>query len=164
MKIATAFAAAIVAGACATVPSFALDKTDAFVAAAAQSNMSEISLSQLALQKSRNPRILSFAQHMIDDHTKAGTKLAIVARQDHVALPDAPDAEHASRLADLTARTGDFDRAYVDTMLADHVATIALFSDFADNGKDLYLKQFAQNTLPTLIAHKAMIETLQPKM
>jgi len=164
MKIAVAFAAVILAGGVATAPAIALDKTDAFVTAAAQSNMSEIALSQLALQKSQNTRIRSFAQRMIDDHTKAGTKLAVVARQEHMALPDAPDAGHTATLADLTGRTSDFDRAYVDTMVADHAAAVALFSDFASNGQDLYLKKFAQNTLPILSAHKAMIDALQKTM
>ena len=144
-------------------PAFAMDKTDAFVAAAAQSNMSEIELSKLALQKSQDARVRAFAQRMIDDHTQAGTKLAVVAKQEHTALPDALDAEHGAMVADLSARTGDFDRAYIDAMASDHTAAVALFSDYASNGSDLYLKNFARHTLPTLTTHKALIGKLRAR-
>jgi len=161
MKLAALCVAAALA---VTVPAAAADKPDVFVAAAAQANMSEIELSKLALQRSQDPRIRDFAQHMIDDHTKTGTTLAMVAKQAHIPLPDALDAGHASKIASLTAMTTDFDRAYVDTMVADHASAVALFGDFAANGQDLYLKTFARNALPTLTAHKAMIEQLQSKM
>ncbi len=145
-------------------PARAADKPDAFVAAAAQANMSEIELSKLALQRSQDPRVRDFAQRMIDNHTKAGNMLAVVAKQEHIPLPDALDVGHASKIASLAALTTDFDRAYVDTMVAEHAAAVALFSDFATNGQDLYLKNFAQSTLPAVTADKATIETLQSKM
>ncbi|WP_443749916.1 DUF4142 domain-containing protein [Asticcacaulis solisilvae] len=154
-------AAALAAGA---LPAFAADKPDDFVAAAAQANMTEIELSKVALQRSQDARVRDFAQHMIDDHTKAGTLLAMVARQEHIPLPDALDADHAAKVASLTAMTTDFDKAYVQTMVADHASAVALFGDYANNGQDMYLKTYAHNALPTLTAHKAMIEALQAKM
>jgi putative membrane protein len=163
MKIATVLAAIVLAGTV-TGPAFAADKADAFVAAAAQANMTEIELSKLALQKAKDPRVRDFAQHMIDDHTKTGNMLALVAKQEHIPLPDTLDAGHAAEVAGLTALTANFDRAYVDAMVADHASAVALFGDFANTGQDLYLKTFAQNTLPALTAHKATIEALQAKM
>jgi len=163
LKIAIVVAATVLAGVFAQI-AVAADKPDAFVASAAQANMSEIELSKLALQKSQNARVRDFAQHMIDDHTRTGNVLAVVAKQEHVPLPDALDAGHAAKVADLTARTTDFDRAYVDTMVSDHAAAVALFSDYANAGEDPYLKTFAQNTLPSLIAHKATIEALRSRM
>lgn len=147
----------------APAPALAMDKTDAFVAAAAQSNMSEIELSKLALQKSQDARVRAFAQRIIDDHTQTGTKLAVVARQEHTALPDALDADHSATVADLSSRTSDFDRAYIDAMAADHTAAVALFSDYASNGSDLYLKNFARHALPTLTTHKALIGKLKAR-
>ncbi len=161
MKIANLLAAMMLA---ATTPAMAADKPDAFVAAAARSNMAEIELSKLALQKSQDARVRDFARRMIDDHIKTGNLLAVVARQEHIPLPDGLDAVHAARLADLTAMSAGFDRAYVDIMAADHAAAVTLFSDYAGTGEDPYLKRFAQNTLPALTAHKAIIDALQAMM
>jgi len=156
-------AALCLAAALVAPPALAVDKSDTFVAAAAQSNMSEIELSKLALQKSQDARVRALAQRIIDDHTQAGTKLAVVAKQEHVALPDALDADHTARVADLSSRTSDFDRAYIEAMATDHAAAVSLYSDYADTGPDLYLKTFARHALPTLTTHKALIEKLQAR-
>lgn len=163
MKLTIVLAATVLTGVFAT-GAVAADKPDAFVATVAQANMSEIELSKLALQKSQDARVRAFAQHVIDDQTKTETLLAVVAKQEHLPLPDALDEVHAAKVADLTARTTDFDRAYVDTMVSDHAAAVELFNGYANTGEELYLKRFAQNTLPTLIAHKAAVEALRSGM
>lgn len=161
MKTTVLWIAAVLAVA---LPATAADKPDAFVAAAAMTDMSEIALSKLALQKAHDPRVRDFAQHMIDDHTKSINMLAVIAKQEHVPLPDALDAGHAAKITDLTSMTTGFDRAYVDTMAADHAAAVTVFGDYANTGEDPYLKTFARNALPTLSAHKATIDALQAKM
>jgi len=162
MKITSVVTAMVLAFVSATA-AVAQDKPDVFVAAAAQANTAEIEASKLALQKSRNARVRDFARRMVDDHTKTGNLLAVVAKQEHIPLPDGLDADHSAKIADLTARTTDFDSAYVAMMVADHAAAVSLFSDYAATGEDPYLKRFAQNTLPKLKAHKASVDRLQAK-
>src|SRR5690349_10191595 len=50
-----------------------------FAAMAAGSNMFEIESSKLALQKASLQPTKDFAQHMIDDHTKAGEEMRAAA-------------------------------------------------------------------------------------
>jgi hypothetical protein len=40
---------------------------------------------------------------------------------------------------------------------------VSLYSDYADTGPDLYLKNFARHALPTLTTHKALIGKLQAR-
>jgi len=51
-----------------------------FISDAAEGGMKEIYLSQLALSKTTNDDVRSFANHMIRDHTAANTKLAKLAQ------------------------------------------------------------------------------------
>ena len=48
-----------------------------FVRKAAVAGMTEVQASKLALEKSTDANVKSFAQHMVDDHTKAGDAQAL---------------------------------------------------------------------------------------
>src|SRR4051812_41933438 len=69
---------------------------EGFRAMALQSDAFEISSSQLALQRSRNPAVRSFARQMVQDHSMTSQALGVPAGS-AVAL----DARHASMLNQL---------------------------------------------------------------
>jgi putative membrane protein len=52
-----------------------------------------------------------------------------------------------------------FDRAYMDDMVADHKQDVAEFKKEASSGKDSEVKSFAAKTLPTLEDHLKMAES-----
>jgi Predicted outer membrane protein len=123
-----------------------------FVTQAANSNMFEIQSSQLALNKTKDNRIQDFAQQMIKDHTEAGEKLKAAAQDQTV--PTALDQEHAQMLQKLQQVSGnDFDRSYVQMQLDGHQKAVALFESYGQNGDNAQLKQFAEQTTPTLRQH-----------
>jgi putative membrane protein len=131
-----------------------------FVNKAAASNLFEIQSSQLALQKSQNNRVREFAQRMVQDHTAAGDRLKAAAQAQNVR--DNLDQQHASALQQLQGASGaDFDRRYVQHQLTGHEETVGLFDHFAQNGDHPQLKQFAQQTLPSLREHLQMAQQLR---
>ena len=133
-----------------------------FATKAAGAGAFEIQSSQLALTKSQNADIKSFAQMMIDDHSKAaeGLKTAAAARGG-ITVPADIDAESAAKLQRLqAAAAGDFDKLYVQMQTDAHVDAVALFSGFAQNGPAGPLKDFAGQTLPTLQMHYQHVLTL----
>src|SRR3954467_9868268 len=82
--------------------------SEGFRAMALQSDSFEIQSSQLALQRSRNPAVRSFARRMIRDHSMTWQALGVPAGT-AVAL----DARHASMLNQLASASGPaFDAAY----------------------------------------------------
>src|SRR3954471_20704150 len=96
----------------------------------------EIQSSQLALSRTQNADIKTFAQMMIDDHTKAaeGLKTAAAA-QGNLPVPASVDADGAAKLQKLQAApAADFDGLYVQMQTDAHVDAVALFSGFAQNG------------------------------
>ena len=64
-----------------------IQKQDKFWNEAAQGGMTEVELSNLALQKSQNEEVKTFAQMMVDDHTKANDELKMLAQNKSVTLP-----------------------------------------------------------------------------
>jgi putative membrane protein len=125
-----------------------------FVNRAAASNLFEIQSSQLALGNAADDAIKSFAQHMIDDHSKTGQEMESVASQQGLKVPAELDQPNADKLAQLQAVTGEqFDLLYVQMQTAAHAEAVALFSGYATGGDNAALKDFATKTLPTLQQH-----------
>jgi len=136
--------------------------TATFVQQAVVSNLFEVESSKLALDRSQNATLKTFAKHMIDDHSAAGVKLADAVNQASKARPPLKlDAKHQAILDDLAAKKGvDFDKAYVETQLKAHVEAVALFESYSAAGDDVQLKALAGELLPTLKGHLARIEKI----
>lgn len=139
-----------------------LDKTS-FAAAVASSNQLELTTSQMALKRSKTPEVVSFAQQMVTDHTKAGQEFATAITQDGVSVPDQLMPKHAAMVSQLeSASDADFDRAYIDVQTAAHSEAVSLFRSYADAPDSEPLGSFAKKTLPTLEQHLEHVKTLKP--
>src|SRR3954463_9705444 len=131
-----------------------------FVNKAANSDMFEVQSSQLALTKTQDSRLRDFAQRMVKDHTQASDKLKAAAQNQTV--PTTLDQEHAQMLQKLQQAQGDdFSRQYAQMQLDGHQKAVALFESYAQNGDNAQLKQFAQQTAPTLREHLQQITQIR---
>ncbi|WP_375450712.1 DUF4142 domain-containing protein [uncultured Devosia sp.] len=125
-----------------------------FADMAASSNMFEIESSKLALEKSSNADVLSFAQHMIDDHGKASDQMMAAAETDGITPATTMQAADQDMLDNLSGMEGEaFDQAYTSAQMDAHDKAIALFDGFGTNGQESALKSFAAATEPTLQSH-----------
>jgi putative membrane protein len=135
-----------------------------FMKEAAQAGAAEVELGQLAQQKAESPDVKAFAQRMVDDHTKANDQLKQVASQKSVTLPSQPDAKDTAEKARLEKMSGaQFDKAYMNYMVADHKKDVADFQKEASRANDPDVKNFVQTTLPTLQSHLQQAESIAPK-
>lgn len=144
-------------------PSAKLARADsAFLKQAAQDGHAEVEGSKLALSKAISPEVRAFAQKMVDEHTKAGEELSVLAAAKGVQLPDGPSIMQKAKLKLLSAREGaSFDKHYADSIgLKAHQDTVKLFQKAADEAKDPQVKAFATQTLPTLQHHLDMSRDL----
>ena len=92
-----------------------------FVHDVAIANMAELDMARLALERGTDPSVKKFAQMMVDDHTKAGSKLQDLAGQHHIDVPAAADDDHRDKATKLGEKKGmDFDRDYADAMVDGH--------------------------------------------
>jgi predicted outer membrane protein len=125
-----------------------------FLAAAHQSNVGELLLAHRALEKSSDANVRRFAQHMVEDHTRADDELKTLARQEDVILPKALPAEfflmHRA-LARLDQAA--FDLAYMTADVEAHTKAVSMFVHYAANHPDPEQRAYAAATLPTLRGH-----------
>lgn len=128
----------------------------------AQANMAEVEAAKLAQQKSSNDQVKTYAQKMIDDHTKANDQLQQLAQSKNVTLPTALDSTHRSELKNLSALSGtSFDKKYMSQGgVTDHGKTHALLTRIQKNAKDTDLKTLASNMLPTVDEHWQMAKQM----
>lgn len=130
---------------------------------AAVSNMAEIKLGQLALQKSQDTEVRQFAERMVKDHTASLAKLKTAAAKDNLTVPTALDAEHQKHEQELSALSGAaFDEAYGEQMEKAHHKTLALLENAEKSTKvSATLREYAASTLPTVKTHTKLAETLE---
>jgi putative membrane protein len=120
----------------------------------AQGGMAEVDLGKLAGQKSTDPKVKSFAEMMVKDHSSANQKLESLASSKHVALPKTLDASHEATKTKLEALSGhSFDKSYVEGQLKDHEKTVRLLETEISSGQDADAKAFAESVLPTVKQH-----------
>lgn len=151
-------------GATASGESAAREAQD-FIDKAGQANLVEIRTSEMALEKSANPDVKTFAQMMIDQHKAALDKVKAAAQSGSLMAPaEILDDFHMRRINDLTETDGDadFDADYAALQVDAHNDAIRLFEDYAKDAKaEPALKALADEMLPTLTAHRAEAEKLR---
>ena len=134
---------------------------------AAINNLFEIEASKLALTKSNNKDVKTYARHMIQDHEEAEAKLEGVVQEKRVGvtLPNAMDQAHQDLVTQLQDLDGDaFDKAYVKMLLQGHRDAVKLHQSYADNGETVELKTFAVTTVPMVEKHLERIEAIAKAM
>jgi putative membrane protein len=136
--------------------------TQDFVTVAANSDMLEIASSKLALSKG-DAKTKTFAEKMIEDHTKTSNELkALAGGTLKVDLPTAMDKTHQSKLDKLSALTGaDFTKEYESMQVSAHKDAVSLFERYSKGGDNPNLKAFAAKHLPHLQDHLKMAEGLR---
>jgi putative membrane protein len=138
---------------------------EAFLKEAAEGGMAEVRLSELAAQKGVHAGVTEFARMMVADHGNANGEVARLAEKKRVELPADISEEHAAALESLSGLSGmDFDKAYMDQMIKDHEAAVALFKKQADEGSDKDVKAFAAATLPTLEEHLGLARDVRARL
>ena len=125
-----------------------------FIKEASQANTAEVALGQLAERKSQNADVKQFAQMMVKDHRAANEQLRPIAQAHNVAMSDTLDTTHQKKLESLQKLNGtEFDQQFMKDMLKGHQKVIGQFEKAAQQTQALDVKEYAQNTLPTLRNH-----------
>ncbi|MBD2356137.1 DUF4142 domain-containing protein [Tolypothrix sp. FACHB-123] len=132
-----------------------------FINQAAQSDLTEIQTSQLALQKSQNTAVRNFAQQMIKHHTASSQKLAAIAQAKGVTLPTELDSQNQALLTKLQGLSGsNFDQAYMQLQTQAHQKTLAEYQNYLQTGLDADLRVFASGIAPVVKQHLEMAQKM----
>ncbi|MED5621387.1 DUF4142 domain-containing protein [Ideonella sp. BN130291] len=161
-KTTTGLAVLLLAGSAAMAKDNVAHVDAAFMKNAAEAGLAEVEASKLAATKATNTQVKSFAQQMVDDHTKANDELKALAASKGVELPTEPSMMQRAKLKALQGADGaNFDKRYAESFgVKAHEDTVSLFQKESKKAKDADVKAWATKTLPALQHHLEMAKDL----
>jgi len=125
-----------------------------FMVDAAEINLMEIKLGNLAAEKGTTAEVKEMGKMMADAHSKSLDDLKGLAAKKTVSIPTGLSDEEENTYKKFTEKSGkDFDKDYCDMMVDGHKDAISRFEKAADKTTDTDIKNFANATLPALRKH-----------
>ncbi len=135
-----------------------------FVEWAAQTDMVEANLGQLAGTAAAAQPVKDYAQTLVTDHTADYKQLADVAKQANLTVPTAIDAEHNKMIGPFYKLNGAaFDKKYAAEMVAGHTKAIEIYKKEANDAQNSAVKSYAQEALVVLQKHEVAAKELEKK-
>jgi putative membrane protein len=126
----------------------------AFMRMAAEANMTEAHIGQMAESQGSGSQVKDFGQKLTHDHTDAYQQLAEVAAKTGSSIPKGIDVRKISVVEQLMKAKGvQFDRQFVQDEIRDHEKALAEFKREAQHGQDPEVKAYASKMIPVLEDH-----------
>lgn len=137
-----------------------------FITAATGNGRYEVHASRLAMYRAASPQVRSYAQMLVDHHTRANNELMDLVRARGMRLPGVLPRDKRAKLDRLaSASGGEFDRMYIRIVgIEDHQTDIALFERASRELRDPELRAWAGKTLPALRSHLEAAQSLGSAM
>lgn len=136
-----------------------------FITKAGMAGLYEVKVGNLALQKAASADVKAFAQRMVTDHGTANAEVTRIATAKGVALAAELAGEHQAAFDHLSMLTGaEFDKAYMQHMVADHEKDVAEFQKASTSATDADVRTFAAQTLPVLQDHAKLAAEVSKKV
>jgi putative membrane protein len=131
----------------------------------------DVDYGKLAVKKTKNAEVKTFAETMIRDHTAVNDKAAALAKKINL-TPEASDTSKSLKsdgdkmMAKLKGMHGaEFDKAYVDNEVTYHTSVIgALNTVLLPNAKNAELKALLESGKPIFESHLEHAKTLQKSL
>ena len=136
-----------------------------FMMKTAQADLSAIDIAGLAMQKSQNSDVKDFANMIQSDHTNAIEDLTDLMKDKNVSQPSTMTPQAKMDIEKMTGLSGaEFDREFVNMMVADHQKMVEMFRDQAAIAQNPDVKKYAEDLLPKLEMHLEKAQKLQSKL
>ena len=126
-----------------------------FVDFAAQTDMVEANLGQLAQNQADAQPVKDYAQMLVTDHTSDYDQLKTAAQQASLNVPTAIDKEHNKAMIDpfQKVKAAAFDKKYVHEMIMGHTKAIEVYKKESEDAQNPAIKSYAATALPVLQKH-----------
>jgi len=134
-----------------------------FVDFAAQTDMVEANLGQLAGTVADSQPVKDYGNMLVTDHTADYQQLSAAAKQAGLNVPTAIDDEHNKKMIDPFEKLkgAAFDHKYAQEMVAGHTKAIEIYKKEADDAQNEAIKSYAQTALPVLEKHLSGAKDLE---
>ena len=142
----------------------AKEKDAQFLVNAAEINLEEIALGQLAQKNSMMTDVKNLGEMMEKAHTKSLSELTGLAKKKIITIPTSATDDANDAYEKLSNKTGsDFDTKYCDMMVKGHKNAIELFEKASTQSDDTEIRDWAATMLPELRKHLDHAITCQKK-
>jgi len=142
----------------------AQEKDAQFLVDAADINMTEIKLSELAKGSAVTDDGKKLADMMIGEHKKALEEIQALASKKGITIPNTLSENNQKAYNKLNDKKGtEFDKEYCDMMVNGHKDAIDKFEKAANDAADSDIRSLASGMLPTLRTHLDHAMTCQEK-
>lgn len=125
------------------------------------SNNAEVELGQLAGTKADASTVKSFGLQMVQDHQKAQNDLDTIANKRNFSKVTGLKQDAQDLKARLNGLSGhSFDTAYINSQRMMHMKTRDMLIAFADTSNDTGLKNYINRTLPVVLIHLHVADSI----
>lgn len=136
-----------------------------YLVEAAETDLKEIELGNLAQNKSTNADVKAFAKMMVDQHTKALNDLKATAEKKNISIPTTLTEKGQDKFKDLNDKSGhDFDKKFAEMMVDGHEKAIDKMEKASEKANDEEIRMWATNMIPTLQHHLEEAKKLKDKV
>jgi putative membrane protein len=135
-----------------------------FLNMAAIGNMKEIVQGGLASQLGRNPDVQAFGWQLVYDHSNLLVSTLGVLQAEQLPLPDLDEQARADIQQVTQLRGLQFDRAFADYMVQDHLDDLQMFRQEVRHGSDPLIRGLAAGAIPVLEEHLEIALNLQNEL
>ncbi len=140
------------------------DKDKAFLSEAGEGGLKEMQFSKLALDKSKNDSVKSYAQQMITDHTQLNSDMQPFVQQAGLTPPAQLNAKDQAEYDHLSKLSGTrFDQMYIRSMQKDHHKTLQEFKTESTVATDPNFKSTVENGEKVIKQHTDTIDGIAKK-
>ncbi|HET9029052.1 MAG TPA: DUF4142 domain-containing protein [Candidatus Aquilonibacter sp.] len=137
----------------------------AFLTYAVQDSVGEISLCEMAEQKSSNADVKSFCTKAIADHKNMIAQADQLAKQINVTIKQKPSAQSVTEKAELQKKSSsDFDEDFMRGQVQDHRNDITAARAALESVDNAQIKSLAQSSLSTLETHLKLANATLDKL
>ena len=134
----------------------------AFVDMAAQTDMTEAHLGQMAADQAESQGVKDYSRMLVTDHRADYTLLTAMAGKAGLTVPKGLDAKQEKMIAPFDKLHGKaFDHRYIHEMVVGHEKVIAAYKKEAADGQNADIKAYAQQAIPTLEKHETGAKALE---
>ena len=125
-----------------------------FLKNAAEMGAAEVQLGKLASEKATSADVKALGKKLAEDHSKANTELADLAKKKNVEIPMEPNAAQKRSISAFEKKSGEeFDKEFREHVAKDHEKAIKSFTETAKESKDPDVKAFAEKNIKSLQEH-----------
>ncbi|MGV3611945.1 MAG: DUF4142 domain-containing protein [Fluviicola sp.] len=141
------------------------EKDADFLVEAAEINLEEIKLGELAQERAMTAETKALGKMMVTEHTAALKELKTLAANKSITIPAVLTEDGQDAWDDLNEEKGiDFDKEYAGMMVKGHKSAIRKFENASSNAEDADIRNWASSMLPGLRTHLEHAEACKEKL